>query len=103
MNAITKAAIEADESIPHAQRDAALAALSGPPPAKPLDRVLKAREAARLLGVTTRTIRNWSAAGWLRPVYVGGGGPAIGYALSSVTAIIEGRTDTGDEPAGVSA
>ena len=57
-----------------------------------LDRVIRTTEAARLCGVTTKTLRNWCAAGVLVPVYGPGKKLRAGYTAESVRALIAGRS-----------
>ena len=89
---IIRAAISADGTITQEQADAALKVLAGKGNAGAVvDSVVRTKEAARLLGgVTTKTLRLWSRAGRLVPVY-GSDKRRIGYTAESVNALIEGR------------
>jgi len=89
---ILAATFAADGTITQEQADAALKVLAGKGNAGAVvDSVVRTKEAARLLGgVTTKTLRLWSRAGRLVPVY-GSDKCRIGYTAESVNALIEGR------------
>lgn len=55
------------------------------------DRILREREAARLLGVSHRTLQRWRYVGG-GPSFVRCGQRAVGYRLGVLLAWIEGRT-----------
>ena len=65
-----------------------------------LSAYLKVTEAAKLLGVTSKTLRNWDRSGKLRPAR----NPANGYRLyrredlDSFLARVEAEVDPGDPP-----
>lgn len=86
------AILAADETITPADAAAALKVLDGKgSPAVAVGAVIRTPEAARLLGgVTTKTLRDWAAAGRLVPVY-GSNTRRIGYTAESVRALINGR------------
>ena len=82
----------ADTTITKEQADAAFRALSGKPDPAPVGRILKTTEAAKLCGgVTTKTLRAWTRAGLLVPVYGSGTKQRVGYTEASVRAFVEGR------------
>ena len=87
-----RAVMAADTTITKEQADAALRALSGKTDPAPVGRLLKTTEAARLCGVTTKTLRAWARAGLLVPVYAAGMKQRVGYTEASVRAFVEGRT-----------
>ena len=84
------AILAADESIPNEAAKRAMAILEGGETPRPLGRVIRTTEAARLLGVTTKTLRNWTKGGALVPVYAGGNKLRTGYTEASVRALAEG-------------
>ena len=87
------AILAADGTIPQETADAALKVLDGKSNAAgELGRVIRTTEAARLCGVTTKTLRNWCAAGVLVPVYGPGKKLRAGYTAESVRALIAGRS-----------
>lgn len=88
---IIRATLAADDSITREQADAALRALHGKADPEPVGRILKTTEAARLCGVTTKTLRSWTKAGLLVPVYGSGMKQRVGYTETSVKAMVEGR------------
>ena len=57
---------------------------------QPFDPVLTRKEAAKLLGVTTRTLRNIEARGELQPVYVTS--RIVGYRDSALRRYLYERT-----------
>ena len=85
------ALIVADGTIAKEAANRALAILEGASESKPVGRILKTMEAARRLGVTTKTLRDWSKSGALKPVYVPGRKLRSGYTEESVRALVEGR------------
>ena len=87
-----RAMMAADATITKEQADAAFRALSGKPDPAPVGRILKTTEAAKLCGgVTTKTLRAWTRAGLLVPVYGSGTKQRVGYTEASVRAFVEGR------------
>lgn len=99
MNDTTRAAIAAilksDSTIPKATAEAALRLLDGGDERRPIGRVLRTTEAAKLLGVTTKTCRLYAAAGALESVYVPGNKNRTGYTEASVRALAEGGNRNG--------
>lgn len=95
MNQTTKTAITAiiaaDASIPKEAAQRALSILAGNEAPRPVGRVLRTTEVAKLCGVTTKTLRLWAANGILVPVFGPGRKLRTGYTEESVRAIIEGR------------
>ncbi|MBQ7252149.1 MAG: helix-turn-helix domain-containing protein [Kiritimatiellae bacterium] len=95
MLAQTKTAIAAllaaDGSIPKETQTRALALLGGAEVPRPLGRVIRYAEAARLLGVTRKTLREWAKAGALEGVYRAGSNVRAGFTEASVRALVEGR------------
>lgn len=90
---IVQAALASDGTIPGDVADAALRLLAAnKTDAPPVDvgRVLKASEVGKRLGVTTRTVREWSRAGLLRPVF-GSGRKRLGFLAEDVRAFMESR------------
>lgn len=85
------AIIAADASIPKESAVRALAVLDGAEVPRPMGRLLKTTEAARILHVTTKTLRGWSKSGALVPVYVPGAKLRSGYTEESVRALLAGR------------
>ena len=79
----------ADATITKADIDAAKKRLAGTERA-PAPRVIRTKEACRLLGVGVKTLRAWSARGRLVPVYGGNEDFRIGYTEDSVRAIVAG-------------
>jgi hypothetical protein len=92
-----------DGTITKEQADAAIRALSGKTDPAPIGRLLKTTEAARLCGVTTKTLRAWTRAGLLVPVYGSGAKQRIGYTEASVRAFLEGRMNPAAKSADESA
>lgn len=94
MQAQTKTAvaaiIAADASIDKETAAAALRLLSGEKE-KPIGRVMRTKEVARLFGVTTVTLRDWARNGVLVPVYGPGKKLRMGYTEESVRAVIAQR------------
>lgn len=64
-----------------------------PPPASAVPRLLKVREVAALLGVTTRTVQTWVALGRLTPIRLSA--RALRIAESEVGALIRRATPGG--------
>jgi hypothetical protein len=97
MNKNTRTAVAAilaaDGTITKADADAALKQLEGkadtPPPEA---RVIRTKDACRLIGVHKKTLRNWADAGLLVPCYGANPRQRIGYTADSVHAILEGRS-----------
>lgn len=91
--AILAAALAADGTITKADADAVLRRLDGkadtPPPEA---RVIRTKDACRLIGVHKKTLRNWADAGLLVPCYGANQNQRIGYTADSVRAILEGRS-----------
>lgn len=90
---IIEAAIAADDEIRCEVGNAALSMLAAnKTDAPPVDvgQVLKASEVGKRLGVTTRTVRVWSRAGLLRPVF-GSGRKRLGFLAEDVRAFMESR------------
>lgn len=83
----TRALWAADSTIPRERAEAAIRLAKGEE-AKPLPRVVRTMEAARLFHVTTKTLRAWAKAGALVPVY-GKNKLRIGYTEASVRALAE--------------
>ena len=78
--------------------DAALQVLKGKPAAAApaladVGQVFKAGAVAKLLSVTTRTVRNLRDKGLLREVRAPGSSRCLGYSASSVRAFIDGRSE----------
>jgi len=92
------AIISADATIDQKSATRALALLSGAELPRPMGRVVRAKEAARLCGVTTKTIRTWAANGALVPVRPVGSRTCAGYTETSVRALLSGGNPV---PAGV--
>jgi hypothetical protein len=84
----TRALWAADPTIPREQAEAAIRLAKGEE-SKPLPRIVRTTEAARILGVTTKTCRVWAKAGALSSVY-GKNKNRIGYTEESVRALAEG-------------
>lgn len=97
MQSTTKTAIAAllaaDATVPKVAAAAALRLLNGEE-SRPVGRLLKTKDVARMLGVTTKTLRAWASAGAIRPVYAPGRKLRAGYTEESVRAFIEGRKAT---------
>ncbi len=96
-----RALLKADPSLTPTDRQAIVAAASGHG-RKAIDaavgggpRLLRPRDAAKMLAVTTRSLSNYAAAGMLSPVKLPGRQRAAGYRYADVVALIEGR---GGEP-----
>ena len=85
------AILAADASIPKETANRALAILDGADVPRPMGRVIRTTEAARILGVTTKTARAYAAAGALVSVYGPGNKLRTGYTEESVRALAEGR------------
>lgn len=83
----TRALWAADPTIPRDRAEAAFRVLSGED-SKPIPRIVRTTEAARLFHVTTKTLRQWAKAGALVPVY-GKNKLRIGYTEASVRALAE--------------
>lgn len=95
---IVSTALSADPSVPPSAIRDALALLDGRGPSRPLGRLVRVKEAARLCGVTRRSVRNWIASGLLAAVR----GPAPRRTLKGVTedslrALLDGKTEGGAE------
>lgn len=94
MQSTTQAAIAAllaaDATVPKDTADAALRLLNGEE-SRPVGRLLKTKDVARVLNVTTKTLRAWAEAGALVPVYAPGRKLRAGYTEASVRAFIEGE------------
>ncbi len=88
---ILRATMAADGTITKEQTDGVFRILHGTVNPAPVGRMLKTTEAARLCGVTTKTLRAWTRAGLLVPVYGSGTKQRIGYTEASVRALVEGR------------
>ena len=56
-----------------------------------IERVVRTKEACRILGVGVKSLRNWAKRGRLVPVYGGNERFRIGYTADSVRALVEGR------------
>ncbi len=89
--------LKTDPSLTPSDRLAIVAAVSGHG-RNPIDataiggpRVLRPRDAARMLAVTTRSLANYAAEGILNPVKLPGRQRAAGYRYADVAALIEGR------------
>ena len=87
-----RAMMSADGTITNEQAEAALRILAGKDDPAPIGRMLKTTEAARLCGVTTKTLRAWTKAGLLVPLYGSGTKQRVGYTEASVRAFLAGRT-----------
>lgn len=81
---ILAAALAADKTITKSDADAVLKRLDEP-------RVIRTREACRLLGVSSWTLRNWARAKLLVPCYGANPNQRIGYTAESVRAVLAGR------------
>jgi hypothetical protein len=94
MNGTTETAINAllaaDPTITKQQAADVRRILGGGEMPRPIGRVLRTTEAARLLGVTTKTLRLWAKAGALESVYAGANKLRTGYTEASVRALAEG-------------
>lgn len=92
MNANTRNAILAiiatDATITPEQSAAALRALDGVQE-RPVGRVLRAGEVAKMFRVTTRSVRAWREAGLLKAVR-GAGSKTLGYTEESALALLAG-------------
>ncbi len=88
------AILAADASITKETAQRALSILAGNEVSRPVGRVLRTTEVAKLCGVTTKTLRLWAANGILVPVFGPGRKLRTGYTEESVRAIIEGRKAT---------
>lgn len=85
---LVRAALKADGTIDQTERAAMLARLTLPDAAadnSPL--ILRPREAARILSVTTRTLGNLRKRGELAPVRLPGRARALGYRAADVRAL----------------
>ncbi len=95
MQATTKTAISAllaaDGTVDKKAAKHALAILDGGDTPRPMGRILRTTEAARLCGVTTKTLRAWAKAGALVPVYAGDNKLRTGYTEESVRAVLSGN------------
>jgi len=103
----TRALLRADPILTPADRAAVLEAIRDhgrpktPEPAPaPQERIVRRGEAAKLLGCTTRTVDNWTAAGILHKVMLPGHRRASGFRLSEVMALIQGESIARGERAG---
>lgn len=66
-----------------------------PSPPAPAERLaVNATEAAALLGVTDRTLRNWTRKGAFHPRRIGG---RLLYSMESLRAFLDGPADTPKE------
>lgn len=99
---IVSTALSADSSVPLSAIRDALAVLDGRGPAQPLAGMVRIKDAAALLHVQPRTVRNWISSGMLAAVR----GPAPrrivrGVTESSLRALLDGTPrdegDAGDE------
>lgn len=90
---ILSATLAADPTIPQSTANQVMGFLDhGKELRAPLDRVIRTAEAARLCGVTSKTLRLWALRGALVPVYGGQRKRRTGYTESSVRAILAGRS-----------
>ena len=85
------AILAADASIPKEAAQRALSILAGNEAPRPVGRVLRTTEVAKLFNVTTKTLRLWAENGILVPVFGPGRKLRTGYTEESVRAVIEGR------------
>ena len=93
---IISAALAADGSVPPSVSKSALVLLDGGTGGawvRPVGRLMRVSEVAKLAGVSSRTVRNWCRDGLLVPVR----GPAPRFVMkgcteSSVRALLEGVT-----------
>ena len=86
------AILAADVTITKADADAVLKRLDGKADTpQPEARVIRTKDACRLIGVHKKTLREWSARGLLVPCYGANPNHRIGYTADSVRAILEGR------------
>lgn len=87
-----RAILAADSTIPSTVKADALKLLAGNSNGdKPLPRIVKTGEAARLCGVTTRTLRRWGDTGIIEPVYAGKAACRIGYTRESIEKLLSGK------------
>ena len=87
-----RAILAADSTITPEEAGEAIKLLSGKvDKEKPLPRVVKSREAARLCGVTTQTLRQWAREGIIQPVYAGRNVARLGYTQESIRALLDGK------------
>ena len=86
------AILAADPTVSRPAATRALSILDGADAPHPMGRILRTTEAARLCGVTTKTLRAWSKAGVLVPVYAGQNKLRTGYTEASVRAVLEGNS-----------
>ena len=86
------AILAADLTITKTDADAVLRRLDGkadtPPPEA---RVIRTKDACRLIGVHKKTLRNWADTGLLVPCYGANQNQRIGYTSDSVNALLAGR------------
>ena len=86
------AILAADLTITKADADAVLKRLDGKADTPtPEARVIRTKDACRLVGVHKKTLRKWAAAGLLVPCYGANPKQRIGYTAESVRGILEGR------------
>lgn len=86
------AILAADGTITKADADAVLKQLDGKADApQPEARVIRTKEACRLIGVHKKTLRSWADAGLLVPCYGANPRQRIGYTSDSVNALLAGR------------
>jgi len=88
--AIVAAAIKADDTIGKSERSRLLGLLRTPSADVP-PRLVRFGEAARRLGVTSRTVRNLCRAGTLSRCTLPGRARALGVAEADVLALIAGQ------------
>ena len=96
----TKTAIRAicaaDATIRQDNIKRALAVLDGEETPRPIGRVIRTTDAARILGVTTKSLRRWALLGALVPVQLPGQKLRTGYTEASVRALAEAKTTTAE-------
>ena len=86
------AILAADGTITRADADAVLKRLDGKADAPPPEaRVIRTKDACRLIGVHKKTLRKWADAGLLVPCYGANPRQRIGYTSDSVNALLAGR------------
>ena len=90
LDAALVAVCAADATITKADADAAKKRLAGAA-GEPQTRMIRTKEACRLLGVGVKTLRAWAARGRLVPCYGGNENFRVGYTAESVRAILAGR------------
>ena len=90
--AIIDAALAADRTVHRPDAERALRLLDGnESEAASLGRVVRIPEACSRLGVTSKTLRLWSAQGALVPVYGAQRRRRVGYTEASVRAVLAGK------------